>query len=54
MQLLRAEILRLWNFLSALGLSGGMPTLVSVQKTRLVEAFGVLGVRPADVTRLVG
>lgn len=40
------------NFLSLLGLSGGMPTLVSVQKTRTAEALEKLGVPPAEVVRL--
>jgi hypothetical protein len=34
------------NFLSLLGLSGGMPTLVSVQRTRLTEVLEIL--RAAD------
>ncbi len=40
------------NFLSLLGLSGGMPTLVSVQKERLREAFERLGAAVADQARL--
>lgn len=40
------------NFLSLLGLSGGMPTLVSVQKARLAEILGLLGVSDADAARL--
>ena len=40
------------NFLTALGLSGGMPTLVSVNRSRLREALRTLGVSPADVERL--
>jgi hypothetical protein len=42
------------SFLDLLGLSGGMPTLVSVPRKRLAEALGKLGVRSADVQRLVG
>jgi hypothetical protein len=41
------------NFLELLGLSGGMPTLVSVNKDRLAEALGRVGASPADVARLV-
>ena len=36
------------SFLSLLGLSGGMPTLVSVQKDRLDEVWRLLGVAAAD------
>jgi hypothetical protein len=36
------------NFLDLLGLSGGMPTRVSVARTRLAELLGKLGVRPGD------
>ena len=36
------------SFLRALGLSGGMPTLVSVQRTRLPEVLALLGVTNAD------
>ena len=42
------------SFLDLLGLSGGMPTLVSVQKERLVEALEKLGASTADVQRLTG
>ncbi len=42
------------NFLSVLGLSGGMPTLVSVSRSRLKEALTKLGVAPDDVSRLSG
>jgi hypothetical protein len=42
------------SFLEILGLSGGMPTLVSVPKTRMHEAFSKLGVDDSEVTRLVG
>lgn len=40
------------NFLELLGLSGGMPTLVSVQSSRLEEALRLLGVSRADVDSL--
>lgn len=42
------------NFLQVLGLSGGMPTLVSVPKTRQAEAFTKLGVADGEVARMVG
>jgi len=37
------------NFLQLLGLSGGMPTRVSIPRSRLHEVLGVLGVSVADV-----
>lgn len=37
------------NFLALLGLSGGMPTLVSIQKERIREAFQKLGAEPAEI-----
>jgi hypothetical protein len=40
------------NFLHLLGLSGGMPTLVSVQRDRFAEVLGLLGVSANDA-RLV-
>jgi hypothetical protein len=40
------------NFLELLGLSGGMPTLVSVQAERLEEALGLLGVARSDIDAL--
>lgn len=40
------------SFLELLGLSGGMPTLVSVQSNRLEEALGLLGVSKSDVDTL--
>ncbi len=40
------------NFLDLLGLSGGMPTLVSVQAERLPEALQLLGVARADIDAL--
>lgn len=42
------------NFLELLGLSGGMPTLVSVSKSRLGEALRALGVDSGDYERIVG
>lgn len=41
------------NFLSLLGLSGGMPTLVSVGRARLAEALRLLGVSEADLQRVI-
>lgn len=40
------------NFLELLGLSGGMPTLVSVQRERLAETLTLLGVSPHEVRTL--
>jgi hypothetical protein len=40
------------NFLGMLGLSGGMPTLVSVSRERVDEALRLLGVPPGDVDAL--
>jgi hypothetical protein len=42
------------SFLDLLGLSGGMPTLVSIPKKRLREALHRLGVAEADVARIAG
>lgn len=42
------------NFLEILDLSGGMPTLVSVPKTRLADALARLGVGADDASRIVG
>lgn len=42
------------SFLALLGLSGGMPTLVSVPKTRLGDALRGLGVAEDDLSRIVG
>ncbi len=41
------------NFLTLLGLSGGMPTLVSVHKDRFREVLERLGASTADLARLV-
>lgn len=40
------------NFLEVLGLSGGMPTLVSVQSGRLDEVLGLLGVSRSEIDSL--
>lgn len=40
------------NFLSMLGLSGGMPTLVSVGADRLRDALGLLGVPRSEIDAL--
>lgn len=40
------------NFLELLGLSGGMPTLVSVNKDRLVDAMTGLGVPRSEIDSL--
>ncbi len=42
------------SFLPILGLSGGMPTLVSVPKKRLTEALQKLGVSNADRAKIAG
>lgn len=42
------------SFLELLGLSGGMPTLVSIPRKRLTEALEKIGVRSSDIARLVG
>jgi hypothetical protein len=42
------------SFLDLMGLSGGMPTLVSIPKKRLREALSNLGVVAEDVDRLLG
>ena len=42
------------SFLELLGLSGGMPTLVSIPKKRLGEALDKLGITAADAERLFG
>jgi hypothetical protein len=42
------------SFLELLGLSGGMPTLVSIPKKRLHDTLSRLGVADADAARLVG
>ena len=41
------------NFLQAFGISGGMPTRVSIQRSKLPEALAALGVSPADTKRIV-
>ena len=42
------------SFLSLFGLSGGMPTLVSITKERLVPALTRLGVSPSDLATVAG
>ena len=42
------------NFLEALGLSGGMPTLVSIPKKRLPDSLRRLGAADADAIAIVG
>jgi hypothetical protein len=42
------------SFLDVMGLSGGMPTLVSIPKKRLGEALTNLGVSEADQAGLIG
>lgn len=36
------------NFLEAFGISGGMPTRISIQRSKLGEALASLGVKPAE------
>ena len=40
------------SFLALLGLSGGMPTLVSIHKDRLADAMTALGAAPAELSRI--
>jgi hypothetical protein len=40
------------NFLTAFGISGGMPTRVSIQRSKLAEALATLGVPADEVQRL--
>lgn len=40
------------NFLTLFGISGGMPTVVSIQRSRLGPALAALGVPDSDVRRL--
>jgi hypothetical protein len=40
------------NFLSLLGLSGGMPTLVSVPKERMKDIASVLGITSSDAAKI--
>jgi hypothetical protein len=41
------------NFLEAFGISGGMPTRVSLQRSKLPDALAALGVSANDARRLV-
>ena len=43
-----------YNFLTILGLSGGMPTLVSVPKLRLADTLARLGAARGDALRILG
>jgi hypothetical protein len=40
------------NFLTTFGISGGMPTRVSIHRSKLPEALAALGVSPEEVRRL--
>lgn len=40
------------NFLALFGISGGMPTVVSIQRSRLASALAALGVPESDIRRL--
>ncbi len=40
------------NFLTLFGISGGMPTVVSIQRSRLASALAALGVPESDIRRL--
>jgi hypothetical protein len=42
------------NFLTLMGLSGGMPTLVSIQKDRLKDALERLGVSDGEIAKIAG
>jgi hypothetical protein len=42
------------SFLELFGLSGGMPTLVSIPKKRMRDSLQRLGVADADIARLTG
>lgn len=42
------------NFLEAFGISGGMPTRVSIQRSKAAAALEALGVSPADARRVLG
>jgi len=39
------------NFLEKFGISGGMPTVVSIHRSKLASALEALGVKPADASR---
>lgn len=41
------------NFLELFRISGGMPTRVSIQRSKLDAALAALGVKPEDVKRLI-
>jgi hypothetical protein len=42
------------NFLETFGISGGMPTVISLQRSRLEQALAALGVKPGEARRLAG
>jgi hypothetical protein len=42
------------NFLEVFGISGGMPTVLSLNRSRLEPALCALGVKPAEARRLAG
>jgi len=39
------------NFLERFGISGGMPTVVSIQRSKLPSALEALGVKPSEASR---
>ncbi|MDI3282379.1 hypothetical protein [Polyangium sp. 15x6] len=39
------------NFLEKFGISGGMPTVISIHRSKLASALESLGVKPADASR---
>ncbi|MRG92033.1 hypothetical protein GF068_08855 [Polyangium spumosum] len=39
------------NFLERFGISGGMPTVVSIHRSKLVSALEALGVKPSEASR---
>jgi hypothetical protein len=41
------------NFLEAFGISGGMPTRVSLQRSKLPEALAALGIAPDDAHKIL-
>jgi hypothetical protein len=42
------------NFLTAFGISGGMPTRVSIQRSKMGDALAALGVAADEIRRLTG
>jgi hypothetical protein len=43
-----------FNFLQMFGLSGGMPTRISLPRQRLPHIFAILGAEPSEFLALVG